>query len=305
MDIRQMRYFIAIAEEKNITAAASRLHMSQPPLSIQLKQMEDELGVRLVERNGKRLELTDKGTVLYRHALNIVHAFEEAKNEIQETDEGRKGSLAIGINTLSVPEFPEWIESFHSIYPLVYLRVVQNDSAYLAELVRNRALELALIRLPLPNRDLSYFHLYNEPFLFICRKKEEGSITLEEISSLPLILPSTEGLGSYNIIHQAFTKAQLPLNVVCECSDMKVLMELVSAGIGSTIVPKSVFKSYGHINLHAREIEDSVLKSSLGVVWLKQHNLSKPAEHFIELIKNRLQLQNQPDHKQDFEDSDN
>lgn len=290
MDIRQMRYFIAIAEEKNITAAANRLHMSQPPLSLQLKQMEEELGVMLVERNGKRLELTDKGKVLYRHALNIVHSFEEVKNELQETDEGRKGNLSIGINTLSVPEFPDWIEHFHAAYPLVYLRVVQNDSAYLTELVKNRLIELALIRLPLPNRDVNYLHLYNEPFVFVCRKQGEESITIEEISTFPLILPSTEGLGSYNIIHEAFSREQLPLNVVCECSDMKVLMELVSSGIGSTIVPKSVFQSYGHSSLFARGIKDSVLKSSVGLIWLKQHYLSQPAKHFIDLIKEKLNL---------------
>ncbi|MEH7442125.1 LysR family transcriptional regulator [Bacillus sp. JJ1122] len=290
MDIRQMRYFIAIAEEKNITAAANRLHMSQPPLSLQLKQMEEELGVMLVERNGKRLELTDKGKVLYRHALNIVHSFEEVKNELQETDEGRKGNLSIGINTLSVPEFPDWIELFHAAYPLVYLRVVQNDSAYLTELVKNRLIELALIRLPLPNRDVNYLHLYNEPFVFVCRKQGEESITIEEISTFPLILPSTEGLGSFNIIHEAFTREQLPLNVVCECSDMKVLMELVSSGIGSTIVPKSVFQTYGHSSLFAREIQDSVLKSSVGLIWLKQHYLSQPARHFIDLIKEQLGL---------------
>ncbi|MCM3664118.1 LysR family transcriptional regulator [Mesobacillus subterraneus] len=297
MDIRQMRYFIAIAEEKNITAAANKLHMSQPPLSLQLKQMEEELGVMLVERHGKKLELTDKGEVLYRHALNIVHSFEEVKNELQETDEGRKGSLSIGINTLSVPEIPEWLDTFHSAFPLVYLRVVQNDSAYLAELVKNRAIELALIRLPLPNHELNYLHLYNEPFLFVCRTKGKNDITIEEISSHPLILPSTEGLGSFNIIHEAFSKAQLPLHVVCECSDMKVLMELVSSGIGTTIVPKSVFQTYGHSSLYAREITDSILKSSLGLIWLKQHYLSRPARNFIELVKARLELDEDSSHK--------
>ncbi|NKE04350.1 MULTISPECIES: LysR family transcriptional regulator [Mesobacillus] len=288
MDIRQMRYFIAIAEERNITAAAHKLHMSQPPLSLQLKQMEEELGVMLVERHGKKLELTDKGELLYRHALNIVHAFEEVKNELQETDEGRKGNLSIGINTLSVPEFPEWLEAFHASYPLVYLRIVQNDSAYLAELVKNRTIELGLVRLPLANQDLNYLHLYNESFIFVCRQNETEKISMEEISHVPLILPSTEGLGSYSIIHDAFTKAQLPLQVISECSDMNVLMQLVSSGIGSTIVPESVFQSYGHPNLFAREITDAGLRSSVGLIWLKQHHLSRPARNFIDLVKLRL-----------------
>lgn len=290
MDIRQMRYFIAIAEEKNITAAAHRLHMSQPPLSLQLKQMEEELGVMLVERHGKKLELTDKGELLYRHALNIVHSFEEVKNELQETDEGRKGNLSVGINTLSVPEFPKWLEEFHSAFPLVYLRIVQNDSAYLAELVKNRSIELGLIRLPLANNDLNYLHLYNESFVFVCRQNGQDSISIEEISHYPLILPSTEGLGSYNIIHGAFTKAQVPLQVICECSDMNVLMQMVSSGIGSTIVPESVFQSYGYSSLFARNISDAELKSSVGLIWLKQHHLSRPASNFIELVKQRLGL---------------
>ncbi|MBT2680862.1 LysR family transcriptional regulator [Bacillus sp. ISL-35] len=288
MDIRQMRYFIAIAEEKNITAAANRLHMSQPPLSLQLKQMEEELGVMLVERHGKKLELTDKGKLLYRHALNIVHSFEEVKNELQEMDEGRKGNLSVGINTLSVPQFPEWLDEFHSLYPLVYLRIVQNDSTYLAELVKNRSIELGLVRLPLSNQDLSYLHLYNEPFVFVCREKIGDSISLETISRFPLILPSTEGLGSYNIINEAITKAQLPVQIICECSDMNVLMKLVSSGIGATIVPESVFRSYGQSNLYAREITGSNLTSSMGLIWLKQHHLSRPARNFIELVKQRL-----------------
>lgn len=290
MDIRQMRYFIAIAEEKNITAAANRLHMSQPPLSLQLKQMEEELGVMLVERHGKKLELTDKGELLYRHALNIIHSFEEVKNELQETDEGRKGNLSVGINTLSVPEFPEWLEAFHSSFPLVYMRIVQNDSAYLAELVKNRTIELGLVRLPLAHNDLNYLHLYNESFVFVSRKNGENSISIKEISNSPLILPSTEGLGSYNIIHNAFTKAQLPLQVICECSDMNVLMQMVSSGIGSTIVPESVFQSCGHSNLFARNISDAELKSSVGLIWLKQHHLSRPARNFIDLVKKSLGL---------------
>ena len=127
----------------------------------------------------------------------------------------------------------------------------------------------------------------NHSFLF-ASNMETDKISIEEISNTPLILPSTEGLGSYNIIHEAFTTAQLPLQVISECSDMNVLMQMVSSGIGSTIVPESVFKSYGLSNLFARDITDSTLKSSVGLIWLKQHHLSRPARNFIELVKQRL-----------------
>lgn len=287
MDIKQLRYFIAIAEEKNITAAANRLHMSQPPLSIVLKQLEDELSVKLFERNGKSMELTDKGAVLYQRALQLVNSVEEIKNELQETEEGKRGTLAVGINTLSVSGFSEMLQSFHKKYPLVALKIVQNDSLYLTEMVKARAIEMAFVRLPLEHRGLTYHHLLNEPFVFVSNK-EERTATLEEISRFPLIIPSTEGLGSYNTILEAFSKQNLPLTSIAECSDMHVLMEMVKIGMGSTIVPKSVFDVYGDQTLYSTPIKDTNMSSSLGVIWLEHHFVSAPARNFMGLVKETL-----------------
>jgi LysR family transcriptional regulator, salicylic acid-responsive activator of bsdBCD len=284
MDIKQLRYFIAIAEEKNITAAAKRLHMSQPPLSILLKQMEDELGVHLIERNGKSMELTDKGQVLYQHALQLVNSFEEIKNELQDTEEGKKGALNVGLNTLSVSGFSEMIQSFHKKYHHVTVKIVLNDSFYLAELVKSRAIEIAFVRLPLEHRSLSYHHLIDEPFVFVSNK-EVKAISLEEVSQLPLIIPSTEGLGIYHTILEAFTRKELQLKSIAECSSMHVLMELVKGGMGATIVPKSVFDVYGTKGLYAAPISNSTMTSSLGVIWLEHHYVSTPAKNFMELVK--------------------
>lgn len=287
MDIKQLRYFIAIAEEKNITAAANRLHMSQPPLSMQLKQLEEELGVKLFERNGKSMDLTDKGEVLYQRALHLVNSVEEIKNEIQETEEGTKGVLAVGINTLSVSGFSDMLQAFHKKYPLVTLKIVQNDSYYLAEMVKTRAIEMAFVRLPLEHRGFIYEHLLNEPFVFVTNKKT-GMVSLEEISQMPLIIPSTEGLGSYNIIHEAFSRQKLQFTSIAECSDMHVLMEMVKGGMGATIVPKSVLDVYGDENLYSAPINDANLFSSLGMIWLEHHYISTPAKNFIELVKGEL-----------------
>ncbi|MEH7237819.1 LysR family transcriptional regulator [Bacillus sp. JJ1562] len=287
MDIKQLRYFIAIAEEKNITAAANRLHMSQPPLSMQLKQLEEELGVKLFERNGRSMELTDKGKILYQRALHLVNNIEEIKNEIQETEEGTKGVLAVGVNTLSVSGFSDMLQAFHEKYPLVSLKVVQNDSYYLAEMVKSRAIELAFVRLPLEHRGFIYEHLLSEPFVFVSNKKTD-MISLEEISQVPLIIPSTEGLGSYNLIHEAFSRQKLQFTSIAECSDMHVLMEMVKGGMGATIVPKSVLDVYGDANLYSSPIKDANLNSSLGMIWLEHHYVSTPAKNFFELVKKEL-----------------
>ncbi|MCM3584443.1 LysR family transcriptional regulator [Mesobacillus maritimus] len=287
MDFRQLRYFIAIAEEKNITAAANRLHMSQPPLSMQLKQLEEELGVKLVERNGKSMALTDKGEVLYRHALQLVNNLEEVKNELQETEEGRKGTLSVGLNTLSVPFFSDMLQKYHQKYPHVSLKVVQNDSFYLTDMVKSRSIEMAFVRLPLEHQGLAYHHLLNDPFVFVYTKSIE-SISLKEITEFPLIIPSTEGLGSYNTILNAFSKQQLQPKIIAECSDMHVLMEMVRAGMGATIVPESVLKVYGGLHLFPTIIRDADLFSSLGIIWLEHHFISTPAKNFMEIVKKVL-----------------
>ncbi|WP_312029591.1 LysR family transcriptional regulator [Paenibacillus sedimenti] len=101
MDIRQLRYFIAIAEEKQITAAAKKLHMAQPPLSQQLKLLEQDLGVKLFEKRGRFLQLTDAGNTLYRYAMKITKDMEEAQTEVTQIGSGVRGKLSIGINTIS------------------------------------------------------------------------------------------------------------------------------------------------------------------------------------------------------------
>ncbi|MED4019165.1 LysR family transcriptional regulator [Sutcliffiella cohnii] len=284
MDIKRLKYFIAIAEAKNITAAATRLHMSQPPLSMQLKQLENELGVKLFERSGKSMVLTDKGKVLYQRALQLVNSVEEIKNELRETDEGKRGVLAVGINTLSLSGFSEVLKTFHEKHPKVSLKIVQNDSFYLAEMIKTRAIELAFVRLPLEYRGLTYHHLKNEPFFFVTNKKIH-TISLEKISNTPLIIPSTEGLGIYSTILEAFTRQNLQLNKIAECSDMNTLMDLVNGGIGATIVPKSVLDVYKDKALYSIPIDNADLKSSLGAIWLENHYLSTPAKNLLGLIK--------------------
>ncbi|AST91093.1 LysR family transcriptional regulator [Sutcliffiella cohnii] len=284
MDIKRLKYFIAIAEAKNITAAATRLHMSQPPLSMQLKQLETELGVKLFERSGKSMVLTDKGKVLYEKALHLVNSVEEIKNELQETEEGKRGVLAVGINTLSLSGFSEVLQTFHEKHPKVSLKIVQNDSFYLAEMIKTRAIELAFVRLPLEYRGLTYHHLMNEPFFFVTYKKIH-TISLEEISHTPLIIPSTEGLGIYSTILEAFTRQNLQLNKIAECSDMNTLMDLVNGGIGATIVPKSVLDVYKDKALYSIPIDNADLRSSLGAIWLENHYLSTPAKNLLALLK--------------------
>lgn len=288
MDIRQLRYFIAIVEERQISAAAHRLHISQPPLSQQLKAMEQELGTKLVERSGKFLEVTQAGQALYKYALKMTQLLEEAKMEVKGVGNGITGRLTLGVNTLSVVGLPQLLQQFHEKYPRVSYKIQQNESAQLCQLVRDRVVELAIIRLPLKLDDFSVIHLPTEPFYFITSKKQQlanHKVTLEEIKKLPLILPSTEGLGVYNMILDVFSKYQLCPNVIAECSDISVLLDLVASDFGASIVPETVIQRHKDYPIQAFKIDNTDLSASTGLIWLKHHELSSIAQNFVNLYK--------------------
>ncbi|WP_136604303.1 LysR family transcriptional regulator [Paenibacillus dokdonensis] len=288
MDIRQLRYFIAIVEERKISAAAQRLHMSQPPLSQQLKAMEDELGTILVERSGKHLEVTESGKSLYRYALQMTQLMDEAVTEVKEVGNGVKGTLKIGINTLSSVELPGLLHQFKARYPHVTYKIQQNESSRLCELVKNRVLELAIIRLPLELDDFSVLHLHAEPFYFVTSKSlaaASNEVTLSDLEDQPLLLPSTEGLGVHYTILMAFSARHIKPNIVAECSDIPLLLRLVSSGFGGAIVPETVIAQMPDNAMSAYKIKDTHLSAATALIWLKGHHLSAAAQHLISMIQ--------------------
>ncbi|TCP52588.1 DNA-binding transcriptional LysR family regulator [Tumebacillus sp. BK434] len=288
MDIRQLRYFIAIAEEKKITAAARRLHMAQPPLSQQLKLMEQELGIPLVWRTGKYLELTEAGHVLYHRATAIVKLLEETLDEVKETGHGQMGKLTVGVNTLSDDRLPQLLNLFRQRFPNITYVIRQNESAQLCKLIRERAIELAIVRLPIDTLGYDVLPLQSEPYCFVTSRTDTSfigrtSVTVDDLRELPLLLPSTEGLGVYRMILDAFSRIGHTPQLVGECSDIPTLFELVAAGFGATIVPESVLKLHKGHPVRAYEIADAQLATSSALIWLNDHFLSKAARNFIAL----------------------
>lgn len=289
MDIRQLRYFVAIMEEGTVSGAAKRLHLSQPPLSQQLKAMEEELGALLLERNGKRLEATEAGNRLYEYALQMIDLMEAAKSEVKEVGSGLNGRLSIGVNTLSVSGLSPALQLFLRQYPKMTYKIHQGESSHLCRLVRGREVELAFIRLPLElGDDLTVLHHEDEPFYAIFSDKQsfgdEREISLADVVDLPLLLPSTQGLGVHYLILKSFSELRLEPRILGECSDIGLLMSLVASGSCVSIVPESLLRQYPGYPIFRRKLSgESGTMSPVGLVALRNHRLSKAARNFIDL----------------------
>ncbi|WP_110928697.1 LysR family transcriptional regulator [Bacillus massiliglaciei] len=293
MDIRQLRYFLMIAEEGQISSAAKRLHMAQPPLSQQLRLMEEELGVTLVDRrrNGKPLELTEAGKLLSKKAQDILQLFDESMLEVQETNEGIKGTLSIGAVLSCVNYLPLKIETFHHRYPNVSLKLLGGDPYEVNSYLENHDIELALVHPPIEAQEISSIYLGSEPYVFVAPARwdqfgSQKTINMKEIEGIPLLLiHRTEGGGIYDKILAECKEAGIQPNILCECPDVNVLLSLVASGIGASIVPKTAIPEF--INgIRTLEIQDSSLHSETALVWKTDRYLSKAAKSFIALFKN-------------------
>ncbi|KKB34239.1 LysR family transcriptional regulator [Bacillus thermotolerans] len=288
MDIRQLRYFTAIAEEKQITRAAKRLHIAQPPLSQQLKSLEDELGILLFERKARSLELTEAGEVLYQKAKHLLEKVEEAVLEVKEVGDGLKGVLSIGSVKTCFSYIPERLLYFRENYPLVTFRLKEGDSSLLADYVRSREVELAIVRLPLDMEDFSCLPLPTDQFVAVLPESWSvpSALQTKQLSDMPLmLLHRTNGVGLYELVVNKLKEHQLEPNIICDCPDAAMLLSLVRSGLGVALLPKSTLPSFSMQGLKMVPLEDCLIESESAVIWLKDRYLSKKAQRFIETFQ--------------------
>lgn len=292
LDLKQLRYFMTIVEEKTILAAAKRLHMSQPPLSQQLRTMEENLGVSLFYRKGRKLVITEAGKALYQHSYQMIKLLEAAEAEVKEIGSGEKGKLRIGVNTLSDIDLPHILAKYEKKFPNITYNIHQNESSQLIHLLELREIDAALIRMPFSADNMAKVVLQDEPFYYITSVPTPSldTITLEDIVHQPLILPSTQSLGLYEMIVQSFISIGLTPNVKAECSDTVLLANLVEQGFASSIVPHSALQVFKHKDVQLVEIEN-MNNASYGIVWKRDFYLPKTTREFIRLVTEHFQIE--------------
>ena len=295
MDMRQMKYFLAIAREGQVTRAAKQLNMEQPPLSRQLKLMEEELGVRLFDRTSKRLNLTDAGELLRQRAEILLAQFDETLREVKEIEEGVRGVLSLGSVVSCISLLPNRIQLFREIYPQVTFKILEGDHVYLGELLQKRVIELVVARLPfeaLTHTDhYEVLPLPSDPYVAVIPSSwtpqiGKTTVCMKELAPFPFLTLKTEKTTRMHeqVMNECRRHGFEP-NIICECSSVAIIMSLVASGIGATVFPKSVMSSFPVSVVQMLDIEDADFQSEVGIVWLKDHYLSKSAQRFIDSFK--------------------
>jgi DNA-binding transcriptional LysR family regulator len=298
VDIRQLKYFLAIAQEGQVTRAAKQLNMEQPPLSRQLKLMEEDIGVMLFERNRMRLKLTAAGEALRQKALLLLLQFDEMIIEVKEIEEGVRGVLSIGSVVSCISLLPKQIELFREQYPQVTFKISEGDHHHLGEQLEKREIEVIIARLPFEaqtqSQQYSILELPSDPFVTVIpsswtQYSGNQAISMRELSRFPLLTLKTDKTTRMHeqVVNECNRHGFEP-NIICECSSVAIIMSLIAQGIGATVFPKSVMSSFPTSVVKMLDIQDADFQSDVGILWLKDRYLSKGAQRFIDSFRKEI-----------------
>ena len=288
MDLRSLRYFVTVAEELNITRAAEKLHMSQPPLSAQIKGLEEELETELFIRGKRRLRLTESGQMLYRRAKEILSLSENTEADIRSMGKGMKGTIYIGLVEGMAPDIAaEWFAGFIGKYPDIRFRILDGSTDDLLEKMRSGLIDLAVITSPCDNSLLYSFHVGEEKMGALMNRShplaasEGDEIDIYELAGENLIVPSRKAL--IETIYKWFRNTGTEPKIVCEMDSYLDAAALAGRMVGISIYPRTAY--IPNESLMFKEIKGKDKKMEYLFVWQKGHPLPRIEEEFIDFVK--------------------
>ncbi|MBQ6680458.1 MAG: LysR family transcriptional regulator [Lachnospiraceae bacterium] len=290
MELRTLQYFVTVAEELNITKAAEILNISQPPLSAQIKKLEEELDVTLFVRGKRRLTLTEAGELLYQRAKDILNLSEKTSAELRSMNSGMTGTVSIGLVEGMAPDIAaEWFAGFLKEHPGVHFRILDGNSDDLIEKMRGGLIGLAVITAPYDQLLLNSFQVGQEKMVALMNRAHplagdrERPLRLEELKDEPLIVPSRK--AHVEEIRRWFRRIKAVPDIVCEMDNYLDAAALAGRGIGISIFPQTAYIM--NDSLVSREIEGPGREVEYLFVWRKGHPLPTVEEHFIDYVKAR------------------
>lgn len=282
MNLKQLRYFLVVAEEKQITAAAKRLYIAQPPLSYQLKQLEKELGAQLFKRTAHGIELTDVGQIFQSYANEIISLAQNAENQVHKTISGELGKIAIGMASSSTGLIP--MNSFNELrkyYPEISFDIYEDNTYGILDKLEKKTIDLGIVRTPYNQTGLNTKTLTTEKMMAISvdpdfqQKKE---LRIKDLADQPLIIYHR----FEDIFNQTFAHHGLKPFYAVKCDDSRTAITWAKRKMGVALVPESIATTYAQENMIA--IKHANWITHLQLVWRKDHQVTPLMKKIIAAI---------------------
>ncbi|MCW5821874.1 MAG: LysR family transcriptional regulator [Cyanobacteria bacterium TGS_CYA1] len=246
VEIRHLRYFIAVAQESNFSRAAEKLHISQPPLSQQIQKLEEDLGLMLIERGTRPVMLTEAGKFFYQQALGLVDQFDQFIDKTQKMARGEEGALTIAFVSSSTYELmPGILRNFRKLYPGVSLNLIEMNTPQQLESLKNKQINVGIGR-PFPENPEIESHWILDESVVVAIPSEhvwtnKTSVSLTDLKDEDMINFYWSHEPSFgNFVMTTCRKAGFEPHVVQRTGELQTALGLVAAGIGVALLPESV-----------------------------------------------------------------
>lgn len=281
MDLRQLEYFREIADTGSINEAARRLNMSQPPLSYQLRLLEEELGVRLFERSSQGVTLTEAGTLLYSRAGELLSYAGSTKQEVGRF--GRRRILRLGLTSSTVAPMMPFIAEYARRNPEASFEIHDGTTFSLFNALLEGIIDVSVVRTPLRLDEVEHMLLCTEPMIAVSAPAEGesggGHTTLTELTDRPLIV-----YRRYEkLITTAFAAHNAAADFFCVCDDARGAVLWARAGLATAILPASMSSLCAGLDI--REIDEKALETQILLIWRKGRKPLPAAQDFIDVCR--------------------
>ncbi|NJL39350.1 MAG: LysR family transcriptional regulator [Leptolyngbyaceae cyanobacterium SM1_4_3] len=289
MELRQLHYFVATAEELHFGRAADRLQMTQPALSKQIAALEKELDVQLLARTKRVVQLTTAGQVFFERAKYVLLQVDETIQLTKRTARGEEGVLTIGFTTTAMYTIlPALSRRFRDRHPQVALNLLELSTEAQVAALNQGEIDLAFLHPPIDLRGLSIYPISEESFIAVLPQQhplaKQAYITLDALARESFILhPRKEGPVLYDGFIQLCHQSGFHPKIVREVSPHQTRICLVAAGMGITFVPKSV-QSLVSADVVCRPVEDVAIKLQFAAAW-RQNRTTPTVQRFLELLQ--------------------
>jgi DNA-binding transcriptional LysR family regulator len=282
LELRQLRYFVAVAEEMHFGRAAQRLHMTQPPLSQSIQALEVLLGTPLFARTSRSVTLTPAGAALLPHARQLLHDAQALPDLARRAAAGESGRLALAfVSTADYSVLPPFLHQFRAAYPQVQIELREATTDLQLEALEQDEIDVGLLIPPLPDRMkdlLAYRRVLTEPL------RVDGPLSLQAVADLPLIIfPRRIAPAFHDAILGCYRDAGLMPRIGQEAIQMQTIVGLVSAGMGIALVPQSV-SNLKRPGVAYRALAGTTALIETGLAW-RRDNPSPVLHAFLELLE--------------------
>ncbi|MEH2322527.1 MAG: LysR substrate-binding domain-containing protein [Nostoc sp.] len=292
MELRHLRYFVTLAEELHFGRAAERLHIAQPPLSQQIRQLEKELGFELFHRTKRKVQLTEAGQVFLGEVQQIMRQLQQAIQVGQQASRGEIGQLVVGfVSSTAYNILPNILRTFRGSVPGVRIELHELTTDQQLEWLREGRMDIGFLRPPVEENRFNWETIFQESLMVALPEghllASQSEVSWRSLTNEPFILfPRILAPGLYDLIISLCQQAGFSPKVAQEAIQMQTIVSLVAAEMGVAIVPASL-QNLQRIGVVYQTLEEHTPKVGIAMIWRKNET-SPTVQRFLEIVRQEV-----------------